>query len=155
MGYNRFQIGCVIVEYDLFNATTFIQNLTYVRFGKILVSFWHSFMSISRDRNNVLKVSFKTWDSQILSYTPFHFSFTVPLKLLCLKGTGSVISIDSPCKDDNVRFTILYPLNKTLYKTTQMPFYVYLEKNEYFMSKEGFKNSSVNIYFLRLLINKS
>ena len=27
--YSCFQIGCVIVEYDLFNATTFIQNLTY------------------------------------------------------------------------------------------------------------------------------
>ena len=33
--YNRFQIGCVIVEYDLFNATTFIQNLTFLRFGII------------------------------------------------------------------------------------------------------------------------
>ena len=76
-------------------------------------------------------------------------------KLRRLKGPMSAISSDPPCKDDNVRFTILYPLNKTLYKTTQMPFYVYLEKNEYFMSKEGFKNSSVNIYFLRLLINKS
>ena len=27
MRYSRFQIGCVIVVYDLFNATTFIQNL--------------------------------------------------------------------------------------------------------------------------------
>ena len=45
MGYNRIQIGCVFVEYDLFNTTTFIQNLTYVRFGIILTQ------SISRDRN--------------------------------------------------------------------------------------------------------
>ena len=39
MGYNRFQIGCVIVEYDLFNTATFIQNLAYVRFGIILTQF--------------------------------------------------------------------------------------------------------------------
>ena len=31
VGYSRLQIGCVIVAYDLFDATTFIQNLTYVR----------------------------------------------------------------------------------------------------------------------------
>ena len=29
MGYRRFQIGCVLVEYDLFNTSTFIQN-TYI-----------------------------------------------------------------------------------------------------------------------------
>ena len=26
VGYRRFQIGCVFIEYDLFNTTTFIQN---------------------------------------------------------------------------------------------------------------------------------
>ena len=26
MGYRRFQIGCVFVEYDLLNSTTFKQN---------------------------------------------------------------------------------------------------------------------------------
>ena len=30
---------------------------------------------------DVLYVSFNAWDSQVLSYTPFHFSFTVPLKI--------------------------------------------------------------------------
>jgi len=43
VGYNRFQIGWVIVEYDLFNATTFIQNLTYVRFGIIFTQFYVNF----------------------------------------------------------------------------------------------------------------
>ena len=43
MGYNRFQIGCVIVEYDLFNATTFIQNLAYARFGIILTQLYVNF----------------------------------------------------------------------------------------------------------------
>ena len=31
-GYRRFQIGCVFVEYDLFNTTTFIQNCQYMNF---------------------------------------------------------------------------------------------------------------------------
>ena len=36
MKCSRFQIGCVIVEYDLFNTTSFIQHLGYARFGIIL-----------------------------------------------------------------------------------------------------------------------
>ena len=47
MGYNRFQIGCVIADYDLFNATTFIQNMTYVRFGIILTQFYVNFFYFS------------------------------------------------------------------------------------------------------------
>jgi len=42
--YSRFQIGCIIVEYDLFNATNFIQNLTYVLFGIILTQFYVNFL---------------------------------------------------------------------------------------------------------------
>ena len=30
VGYNRVQIGCVIVEYDLFKTTILIQNLIYI-----------------------------------------------------------------------------------------------------------------------------
>ena len=41
--YSHFQIGCVIDEYDLFNATTFTQNLTYVLFGIILTQFYVNF----------------------------------------------------------------------------------------------------------------
>ena len=43
MRCSRFQIGCVIVEYDLFNTTTFIQNLGYARFGIILTQFYVNF----------------------------------------------------------------------------------------------------------------
>ena len=32
VGYGRFQIGCVFVEYDLFNTTTLIQNSIYMYF---------------------------------------------------------------------------------------------------------------------------
>ena len=41
--YTCFQIGCVIDEYDLFNITTFIHNLTYVLFGIILTQFYVNF----------------------------------------------------------------------------------------------------------------
>ena len=57
MRYSRFQIGCVIVEYDLFNATTFIQNLTDVLFGIILTQFYVNF-SKQEHKINVLYVSF-------------------------------------------------------------------------------------------------
>ena len=59
MRYNRFQIGCVFVEYELFNATTFIQNLTYILFGIILTKFYVNFSKQER-KINVLYVSFKT-----------------------------------------------------------------------------------------------
>ena len=39
-------------------------------------------MNFSRQEHqiDVLYVSFNSWDSKVSSYTPFHFSFTVPLK---------------------------------------------------------------------------
>ena len=77
VGYKRFQISCVFTKYDLFKPTTFIQNLTYVRFRLI----WHSFMSISRDRNKRLMsyryrlkpeiLSFYTIPPFIFLYSPF------------------------------------------------------------------------------------
>ena len=42
MRYSRFQIGCVIVEYDLFNTIVYT-NLTYVRFGIIVIYFYVNF----------------------------------------------------------------------------------------------------------------
>ena len=44
----------------------------------ILTQFYINF-SRQEHRIDVLYVSFKTWDSQGLAYTPFHFSSTVPL----------------------------------------------------------------------------
>ena len=60
MRYSRFQIGCVIVEYDLFNATTFIQNLTYAFFGIILTQFYVNF-SRQEHKIDVLQVMLKTY----------------------------------------------------------------------------------------------
>ena len=50
MRYRRFQIRCVIEEYDLFNATTIIQNLTYVLFVIILTQFY---VNISRQEHTI------------------------------------------------------------------------------------------------------
>ena len=50
MRYNHFQIGCVIVEYDLFNTTNLIQNQAYARFGIILSPFYANF---SRQEHNI------------------------------------------------------------------------------------------------------
>ena len=52
-------IGCVFVEYELFNATTLIQNLIYIRFGIILTQFYLNF-SRQEHQIDVLYVSFKT-----------------------------------------------------------------------------------------------
>ena len=50
----------------------------YIRFGIILTQFYINLL-IQEHQIDVLYVSFKTWDSQVSVYTPFHFSFTVPL----------------------------------------------------------------------------
>ena len=52
----------------------------YILYIYVLVYFWHSFISISQDRIDVFYVLFNAWDSQVSVYTPFHFSFTVPLR---------------------------------------------------------------------------
>ena len=59
MGYSSFQIGCVIVEYGLFNTATLIRNLTYIRFG---INFTQFYINFSRQEHqiDVLYVSFKT-----------------------------------------------------------------------------------------------
>ena len=59
MGYSSFEIGCVFVEYDLFNTTTLIQNLIYiyVRFDIIWTQF-HINFSRQEHQIDVLNVSF-------------------------------------------------------------------------------------------------
>ena len=51
----------------------------YIRFGIILTQFYINF-SRQEHQIGVLYESFNSWDSQVSSYTPFHFSFTVPLR---------------------------------------------------------------------------
>ena len=82
--YSHFQIGCVIVEYDLFNTKCFLQNLIYIRFGIILTQFYINFSIHQEHQIDVLCVSFNAWDSHVSSYTPSHFSCTVPVRLKCM-----------------------------------------------------------------------
>ena len=44
------------------------------------------YINFSRQEHQieVLYVSFNAWDSQVSSYTPFNFSFTVPLSYITL-----------------------------------------------------------------------
>ena len=81
MGYSHFQIGCVFVEHYLFNTTNLIQNLMYIRFGIILTQFYMNFSRQERqiDMSYIYR---STPDSQVSAYTPFHFSFTVPLNTI-------------------------------------------------------------------------
>ena len=58
LGYRRFQIGCVIVEYDLFNTTNLIRNLIYIRFGIILTQFYINFLRQEHQIDVVLYVLF-------------------------------------------------------------------------------------------------
>ena len=46
-------------------------------FRKSLTQFYINYLR-QEHQIDVLYVSFNTWDSQVSSYTPFHFSFTVP-----------------------------------------------------------------------------
>ena len=68
---------------DLFNTATHLQNQISIRFGIILTQFYINF-SRQEHQIDVLYVSFNAWDYQVSSYTPLHFSITVPLKnVLC------------------------------------------------------------------------
>ena len=74
VGYCCFQIGCVF-KYDLFNTTTLIQNYIYMnKINTVLYLF------LETGTSDVLYVSFNAWDSQVSFYTPFYFSFTLPLR---------------------------------------------------------------------------
>ena len=77
LGYRYFQIGCIFVEYDLFNITNLKQNLTYIGFGIIFRQFYINF-SRQEHQIELLYVSINSRDSQVSAYTPFHFSFTIP-----------------------------------------------------------------------------
>ena len=56
------------------STTTFIRNLTYIRFGIILTEFYINFIR-QEHQIDVLNVSFKTWDSQVSAYTWYPLSF--------------------------------------------------------------------------------
>jgi len=60
VGYRRFQIAFVFVDYDLFNATTIMQNRIYMNFRTNLTQFYINFL---RQKHQI---------------DVLYFSFTVP-----------------------------------------------------------------------------
>ena len=60
------------------NLLIFLYNCTYMNFRINLTQFYINF-SRQEHQIAVLYVLFNAWDSQVSFYTPFHFSFTVPL----------------------------------------------------------------------------
>jgi len=64
---------------DLFKPTTSIQHFIYIDFRIILTQSNINFSRQEHQIDSFLYVSFNASDSQVLSYTPFHFSLTVPL----------------------------------------------------------------------------
>ena len=68
MGYSSFQIGCLIVEYGMFNTTTLIRNLIYIRFGIILTQFYINF---SRQEHQICIVQ----NLRFLSFSLYPLSF--------------------------------------------------------------------------------
>ena len=81
LGYCCFQIICVFVEYDLFNITDLLQNLTSICFGIVLTQFNINF-SRQEHQIELIYVLISSWDSRVSAYIyPFHFSFTVPLNI--------------------------------------------------------------------------
>ena len=65
--------------------------LTYIGFFIILTQFYVTF---SRQEHQIdfLQVSLKSWDSQVSAYTPFHFSFTIPLSFKNLLKMGKMFN---------------------------------------------------------------
>ena len=106
VGYRSFQIGFVFVEYDLLNTTTSIHSCIYMNFRINLTQFYINFLRQKR-QIDVLYVSFNAWDSQVLFYTPFQFSFTVPLNsqrcLLRVDLKEFLISVFDFSIENNVR----------------------------------------------------
>ena len=69
------QIGCVFAEYDLFKPTTHRKLYVY-EFGIILTLFYINFPRQEHQIDDLI-VSFNAWDSQVLSYTPFIFPYSL------------------------------------------------------------------------------
>ena len=61
----QIQLGEILLNpQQELNSSSRLQSQFYTNFSK---------------QEHQIDVSFNAWDSQVLSYTPFHFSFIVPL----------------------------------------------------------------------------
>ena len=78
MGYNSYQIGCLIVEYGLSN-TTLIRNLIYIRFGIILTQFYINFSRQKHQQKCLFCIVQDLWFSGFILY-PLSFFLYSPFK---------------------------------------------------------------------------
>ena len=89
---NQWQCSIIVTCLRLYHVTSILYchwrefwscdtdvYLTQIRFGIILIEFYVKF-SRQEHQIDVLLVSFNSWDSQVSVYTPFLFSFRVPLR---------------------------------------------------------------------------
>ena len=84
--WDQFYLCSLIMLYFLLNflhyifsilkPTTYIQNCIYMNFRINLTQFYINF-SRQEHQIDVLYVSFNAWDSQVSSYTLFHFPYTL------------------------------------------------------------------------------
>ena len=65
--------------YKVWRPNFYTKFHIYMNFRIIVTQFYINF-SRQEHQIDVLYVSFNAWDSLVSFYTPFHFSFTVPLK---------------------------------------------------------------------------
>ena len=78
--YITWPVYCTELDWREFWSRDTDLYLTYLCFVIILTQFYVNF---SRQEHQIdfLQVSLDSWNSQVSAYTPFHFSFTVPLRL--------------------------------------------------------------------------
>ena len=67
----RFQIGCVFVEYDLFNTTTFIQNCIYMNFRINLTQFFYQLLERGTSDHFSCTVPLILYPISFFLYSPF------------------------------------------------------------------------------------
>ena len=73
------------------------------------------YMNFSRQEHqiDVYYVSFNAWDSQVLSCTPFQFSFTVPLSFNFFRNTGFLRRVQ-PLGGCTIFFSNVHPTRLNL-----------------------------------------
>ena len=69
-----------LVAYLLNMICLILQLLYKIAYMNFRINLTQLYINFSRQEHQIdLHVSFNVWDSQVSSYTPFYFSFTVPL----------------------------------------------------------------------------
>ena len=76
MGYHRFQIGCLLAEFDLFKPTTFIQNCIFDKVVNQFLEIGTSDITFMGRDQELKWLAFSPYPLSFFLYSPFKFSFT-------------------------------------------------------------------------------